>query len=50
MSAHSNVGAYRPMTPAPVPSPKIDWHDARSEYDQSVADLLAHRQRYQIAQ
>jgi hypothetical protein len=45
MSAHSNVDSYRPITPAPVPSPKIDWHDARSEYDESVADLLAAIQR-----
>ena len=35
----------RPTSPASVSSPKIDWHDARSEYDQSVADLLAAIQR-----
>jgi len=34
-----------PTGPASVSSPKIDWHDARSEYDQSVADLLAAIQR-----
>ena len=30
---------------APAPYAKIDWHEARSEYDQSVADLLAAIQR-----
>jgi hypothetical protein len=43
MSALSNAGASRMVIPAP--SSKIDWHDARSEYDQSVADLLAAIQR-----
>jgi hypothetical protein len=50
MSALFNSDASRdsrPISPAPTapPSPKIDWHDARSEYDQSVADLLAAIQR-----
>jgi hypothetical protein len=51
MSALSNSGASResrPIIPAPQTAPcsKIDWHDARSEYDQSVADLLAAIKRY----
>jgi hypothetical protein len=46
MNALSNSDAsrdFRPTIPAPeaAPSSKIDWHGARSEYDQSVADLLA---------
>ena len=48
MSAPFNADASRdsrPITPGPVPCPKIDWHEARSEYDQSVADLLAAIQR-----
>ena len=42
MGALSNSGASRTILPA---CSKIDWHDARSEYDQSVADLLAAIQR-----
>jgi len=50
MSALFNSDASqdsRPISAAPTapPSPKIDWHEARSEYDQSVADLLAAIQR-----
>jgi hypothetical protein len=48
MSALSNSGASRdsrPIIPAAAAAAKIDWHDARSEYDQSVADLLAAIQR-----
>jgi hypothetical protein len=46
MRALSNSGTSRgcrPIISAPEAAPcsKIDWHDARSEYDQSVADLLA---------
>ena len=43
MSALSNSDASRTINPAPTF--KIDWHDARNEYDQSVADLLAAIQR-----
>jgi hypothetical protein len=42
MGALSNSGASRTILPA---CSKIDWHDARSEYDQSVADLLVAIQR-----
>ena len=48
MNALSNSGAARdsrPIIPAAAAAAKIDWHDARSEYDQSVADLLAAVQR-----
>jgi hypothetical protein len=47
MSAVSNSGASPPVSSAPAAAPyaKIDWHEARSEYDQSVADLLAAIQR-----
>jgi hypothetical protein len=46
MRALSNSGTSRdcrPIIPAleAAPRSKIDWHDARIEYDQSVADLLA---------
>jgi hypothetical protein len=50
MSALFNADASRdsrPISPAPTAplSPKIDWHEARSEYDESVAELLAAIQR-----
>jgi len=41
MGALSESGASRPITLSPAQFSKIDWHDARTEYDQSVADLLA---------
>jgi hypothetical protein len=43
MSALSSSGISRAIVPAS--SPKIDWHDARSEYDESVTELLAAIQR-----
>ena len=43
MSALSNSGASPLVSSAPYA--KIDWHEARSEYDQSAADLLAAIQR-----
>ena len=42
-----NSGASPLVSSAPATAPfaKIDWHDARTEYDQSVADLLVAIQR-----
>ena len=44
MSAPSNSAASRdsrPIIPAASLSANSDWHEARRDYDQSVADLLA---------